>query len=277
MRLGIRAHDAGRADAKVLSEKIKGYGLDYVQLVLNKALSQNIEDLSLDEIKEIGKTFQDQGLQIAMLGSYFNPVHSNKDLLKTNISRFKRHLELAALFQTNYVGTETGSYMDDPWGYHPQNHQPESYLEVREIIKDLVEFSEIKQTTILIEGAYNHVIYRPELLKQLVTDISSPNLRVIVDLFNYLYIGNYQQQREIFDTCLHLLQDKITIFHLKDFVVRDGKLVQVGLGQGLMDYEYYLPIIKKNLPDAILIMEGITGDDIASSIEFIKKIEGKYE
>lgn len=277
MRLGIRAHDAGRAEAKILSERIKAYGLEYVQLVLNKALGQNIEELTVEQIQNIARTFQDQGLKIAMLGSYFNPVHSDKALIAKNINRFKRHLELAPLFHTAYVGTETGSYLDEPWGYHPRNHRSESYLEVREIIRDLVDYAEEKQTKVLIEGAYNHLIYCPELLKHLVTEIPSPNLGVIVDLFNYLHIGNYRQQKEIFDTCINLLQDKIVIFHLKDFIVSDGKLVQVGLGQGLMDYEYYLPIIKKNFPDAILIMEGITGEDIATSMDYIRRIEEKYE
>lgn len=273
MRIGIRAHDIFLNDPSALTKKIKSEGLGYVQLVLKKSFNKNIEELNEEEIQNIVKNFQENDLQIAMLGSYFNPVHSNKEFLKTNIERFKNHLRLAKHFNTRYVGTETGSYLDDPWDYHPRNHLEESYCEVREVVRDLVRCAEKHDAVVLIEGAYNHLIYEPKLLNRLVREINSDNLRVTIDLFNYLNTENYLQQREIFDESLSLLKDKISVFHLKDFIYDNGKLVQVGLGQGLMDYPYYLEQMK-NLPDAVMIMEGIQGEDIASSVKYLKKIGG---
>jgi len=275
MKIGIRAHDFKVNTPEELAVLARHYEFNYLQLVLNKAFGINIEDLTPSDIEKLLEPFQKQKIKIALLGSYFNPVHSDLEFRNKNIARFKKHLELSKLFGTPYVGTETGSYQDSPWTYHPRNHLEESYLEVREIIRDLVSYAEMVDACVLIEGAFNHLIYKPELLKRLVDEIPSKNLRVIVDLYNYLNINNYQEQREIFKRAIDLLKDKITVIHLKDFVVSEGKLKQVGLGQGLMDYPYLIKTIKENVPDAVLVFEGVTGDDIKSSREYIGELEAK--
>lgn len=277
MKIGIRGHDLPAHTPEELAEQARGINFAFIQLVLSKSFGIDIGTLKAKDIEDIMRPFREKGIKIALLGSYFNPVHSDPEYRKQNIERFKKHLELAKKFGTPYVGTETGSYMDSPWNYHPKNHLEESYLEVREVIRELVEFAEGVDACVLIEGAYNHLLYKPELLKRLIDDIPSKNLRVIVDLFNYLNIDNYQNHREIFSQAIELLKDKITAFHLKDFIVTDGKLKQVGLGQGLMDYQYLISKIKVNVPDAFLIFEGITGSDIESSRKFIIGLEDNYE
>lgn len=273
MKIGIRGHDLKARTPGELAEEARGLGFPHIQLVLNKSFGTDIWDFDEERIHGIREEFQKSGVETALLGAYFNPFHSNPEYRQENVDRFKRHLQLAKLFGTPFVGTETGSYMDSPWTYHPRNHLEEAYLEVREVVRDLVGFAESVDACVLIEGAYNHLIYKPELLKRLVDDIPSRNLRVIIDLFNYLNIENHKDHRKILDKALELLRDKISVFHLKDYVVEDGKLRQVALGKGLMDYPYIMKQIKTHVPDAFLIFEGITGKDIAPSREFIRGLE----
>ena len=70
----------------------------------------------------------------------------------------------------------------------------------------------------------------------------------------------------------NLMKDKIVLFHLKDYIVDGDKLKQVGLGQGLMDYPFMIKLIKTHCPNAFLIFEGVTGDDIDSSLEYINRL-----
>ena len=78
--------------------------------------------------------------------------------------------------------------------------------------------------------------------------------------------------KKLWEECLELFKDRIVIFHLKDYIVKDNKLVQVGLGQGLIDYSKIIPKIMKNNPNAYLIFEGVVGDDIKSSKEYIERL-----
>ena len=278
MKLGIRAHDINQTNPIELANSLENHHLEFIQLVLNKAFPNLPSNhLSIDLVNHIIEPFKQKSINIALLGAYFNPVHSDFEKVKANIKRFKEHLKYASYFNTRYVATETGSYNDDKWTYNPKNHTEEAYLKVKTIVQELVISAKEYNATVLIEGAYNHVIYNPYLLKRLIDDINSPHLKVIVDLFNYLNIDNYHQYKTIFETCLNLLKDNIVVFHMKDFIIQDNKLVQVGLGEGIIDFDYIIVNILKAHQDAYLILEGITGYDIKTSINLLKSLEKKYE
>jgi sugar phosphate isomerase/epimerase len=165
--------------------------------------------------------------------------------------------------------------MGMPWGYHPDNHQPETLKKVIRVFQDLVITAEANDSFVAVEGAFNHVAYNPEKIRILLDQINHPRLKVIVDLFNFLHPGNVDQQLAILDECLGLFPEQILIFHLKDFVVDQGRLRQVGLGQGQMKYPDVIARIKRITPNAFLIFEGVTGDDIQPSVAYINQLLSK--
>lgn len=273
MKIGVRAHDLGKCSPTELAKRAKRIGFDGVQLVLNKALdneSVSTDTLNNDKVNMIYRAFADEGLDILMLGAYFNPVHSDWSKVDASINKFKEHLQFANKFHTKYVGTETGSFNDDQWTYNPKNRTSEALNSVAASFGLLAQYAKIYDSNMAIEGAYGHVCYTPHILKELVDQIDNGNVYYIVDVYNYLYIGNYNEQNQIFDECLKEFGDKIVIFHIKDFVVENGALHQVGLGQGIMDFSYMIPKIKKNYPNAYLIFEGLKPEDMQSSYDFIR-------
>lgn len=278
MKISYRAHDYGKTTADELAKRVAKHGFTGVQLVLNKAIegeSGLAGTLNKEKCNKIRKAFNDNGLEITMMGAYFNPVHSNKELVRDLIAKFKEHLKYAKEFGASYVGTETGSFNDDKWTYNPLNRTEEAYNEVRRIFTDLALEAKNNDCYMAIEGAYGHCMYSPDQLKRLYNDINNGHVKIIVDIYNYLDISNYEEQREIFDRCIELFKDEIVIFHLKDFIIEDGKLKQVGLGQGILDLEYFLPRMRKYCPKATLVFEGVKPEDIDSSLNFVHKVTGE--
>ena len=97
MKIGVRVHDFGKSDAKTLALKAKNVGFDAVQLVLNKAIegeSGLAGTLSKEKAEGFYKDFADQGIEIAMLGAYFNPVHSDKDKVKYLVAKISFNIFL---------------------------------------------------------------------------------------------------------------------------------------------------------------------------------------
>ena len=266
-KVGIRAHDIGKMSPEALANKVQSYGFDGIQLVFKKAFDMDVDFNDLNLIK---KHFTNP--MIMMLGAYFNPVHPDPKAVTQGIDYFKQHLETAFSLNCKYVGTETGSLMGSPWGYVKENHDQKALDDVITIVKDLAVFAEKKNSYIAIEGAYAHVAYSPKRVQEIIDAVNSPNLKVTIDLYNFLHIGNYEKRMEIFEESLALLKDDIVIFHFKDFIVKENQLVQVGLGQGLMDYPRMIKRIQEVKPDAYLIFEGVTGVDIETSLVYIKKI-----
>lgn len=273
MKIGVRVHDFGKSNAETLAQEAKKVGFDGVQLVLNKAIEGETGlagTLSKEKANYYYEAFKKEGLDIAMLGAYFNPVHSNKELVEKNIAKFKEHLEFENDFHAGYVGSETGSFNDDKWTYNPLNRTEDAFQEVKRIFKDLANTAEASNANMAIEGAYGHCMFEPKALKRLVDEINSNSVYYIVDIYNYLSIDNYKNYKEIFEECLELFKGRIVIFHLKDFIIQDGALKQTCIGKGIIDYDYLIKKIKENAPDAYLIFEGSKPEDMEYSFKFVK-------
>ena len=273
MKIGVRVHDFGKSNAETLAKQAKAVGFDGVQFVINKAIegeSGKAGTLNDEKVKAFADAFHNEGLDIVMLGAYFNPVHSNKQLVSDNIAKFKEHLAYENKFGARFVGTETGSFNDDKWTYNPLNRTEEAYQEVLRIFKDLAKTAEDNNANMAIEGAFGHCMFEPKALHRLVSEINSNNVYYIVDIYNYLAISNYENYKEILEECFKLFKGRIVIFHLKDFIIEDGALKQCAIGKGLLDYDYLLKRMNEEAPDAYLIFEGSKPEDMEFSYNFVK-------
>mgnify|MGYP002869369525 CR=1 FL=1 len=278
MTICIRPHDVGFASAQEIGKAVNELGFDGVQLAIAKAIKgQNGEPdtLTEDVCKEIREGFESNNVKIPVLGAYFNPVHSDKAKVKAGQAKFADHLKKASLLGAKFVASETGSYNDEPWTYNPKNQTEEAYQEVKKIFTPLAITAKESGSYVSVEGAWHHCIYCPKQMKRLLDELNAPELGdghvyTTVDIFNYLYIGNYEQRFEILDEALSLLKDKIACFHIKDFKVENGELVEVALGKGIMGWDKMIEKIQKVIPEPIVIFEGVPEKE--RSLQYFKSI-----
>ena len=274
IKLGIRGHDIPGAPFDSIEEFIKGYkqfDLDYLQLVYKKAF-RNFE-MEPHFLLKLAEELKNNDIRVAMIGAYFNMIHPDDWKRLDGMVYFEQCMETAKVFDCELVGSETGSANGDKWTYNPYNHTEEAFHRVESTTATLRAYGKEFGARPIIEGAYAHTIYTPDQLKKLtdaafITDVT-------IDVFNYLNIDNYQEADAIFDRSLELFGDMIRVFHIKDFNVVDGKLVQCGIGKGIMNWKQYIPRIIRECPEAVLILEGVTGEDIQPSIEYIRSFDNE--
>lgn len=275
MKIGIRGHDLGKNSPTEFAKSVVDAKLESIQLVLPKAIefpSDGPPILNDDLTTAVKSALDEHGVKVAMMGAYFNPIHSDKELVAQTALNFKNHLQKAKFFGTELVGTETGSYNDDQWTWHENNATEAAFQEVLRIFRELLPVAEAAGTYLTIEPAYHHVISTPARLKRLVDELNSPNVRVIFDLFNLLHKDNTDEQRALVDAMVENFNDKIVIVHAKDFVLKNGKLVQVAPGKGDLDYLYLISKLRtlQTIPD--IVLEGVVGDDIEFSRVFLTEM-----
>ena len=278
MKIGVRVHDLGRNTPENLAKEAKQIGFNCVQLVVNKAILNEgglPTYLCEEKVKTIRDAFLNEGLEIAMLGAYFNPVHSNLDKVKVGVTNFSNFLKYENLFNGHYVGSETGSFSDDPWIYHPKNRTKEGFLQASNVFKELAKVAEENHANIALEGAFGHICYEPKVLKEMYDYIGSKNVYFTIDLFNYLDISNYDKYLNILDEAIKLLGDRTVIFHLKDFIVENNTIKRVDIGKGILDYKKILPKLLACNKDAYFIFEGNSKEGMQESYDFLKKIENE--
>ncbi len=273
MKLMIRAHDLGVKGEREVAKAVADANLGGVQLVVYKCTTDvKYEQGSITEsrAKEIGEALRGEGLEIPLIGAYFNPVHPNTEKIQRGIAVFKDYLDMASVIGCDTVGSETGSYNGEPWIYHPMNHSDEALDRVVDTFSLLADYARERGVSIGMEGAFGHVCHTPERLLEAVERIGRKNIRIIFDLYNYLDVSNVDTAYDILDRGLKLFGDRILLFHVKDFVIGESKLVQCGVGKGVLDYDRILRKIHAHNPNAILVLEGTMGDDIGYAVSFLR-------
>lgn len=276
MRLCIRAHDLGVKGTEAILGRLDELGIDGVQMVCYKAY-EDIPYLpggiNAQKAEAIGRAFRDAGAMIPLVGAYFNPVHSDKEKVKRCFTIFSEYLAVCKAMGCPVIGSETGSFNDDKWTYHPQNRTEEALQTVVSTFSQLCDIAEDHGTVVAMEGAAGHVCFDVDTLNRAQRMMDRKNTRVIFDLYNYLDAGNQNDYLTILDKGLDTFGDRILLFHMKDCqLVNGGAPRQVPLGTGDLDQREILRRIKAHNKDAVLTLEGTTGEHIAYAVNTIKEI-----
>lgn len=274
INLGIRAHDVEKRPLEALVGEIAGKGLKSVQLALGKSLdyiNTDLGSLSPGLAHYLGKTFDKQDIQIAVLGCYINMIHPDQMERRKSLERFKEHIRFARDFGCSIVGTETGN-VNAEIIYTEENFKEEPFLEVVESVRELVEEAEKFGVIVGVEAGVNHPIYSPEVMRRLLECVQSNNLQVILDPVNLLTIDTYKNQDEIIKEAFDLLGDRLVILHAKDFIIEDHALKPTAVGKGLLNYELILTLIKEKKPYINILMEETKEPYIDKSIAFLTEL-----
>lgn len=278
MKLFIRAHDLGVKGEENIVRRLDELGISGVQLVAYKCLdgiAYAPGAMSKERAEAFSSAFKAAGKSVPLIGAYFNPVHPNEEKIKNGIAVFKDYLGLSHALGCDVVGSETGSFNGDKWTYHPQNRTEEAVQRVISTFSELADYAKDCGSYIGMEGAFGHVCWNVETLDRAVKSIGRSNIKIIFDLYNYLDAEKGSNVKEMYDILARGLQtfgDRIVVFHIKDCVIaEDGSLKQVGVGKGIFDYSKIIPEIRKVCPDANLVFEGTTGDDIPGAVAHLRQ------
>ncbi len=275
MKLCIRAHDLGVKGTEAILNRLEELGIDGVQMVCYKAY----EDIPYapgaitgEKAAAIGEAFAEKGAVIPLVGAYFNPVHSNREKAARCEEIFGEYLKHCRSMGCQYVGSETGSYNDEPWIYHPRNRTEEALEVVAETFSRLCDVAAEHGSMVAMEGAAGHVCHDVDALAKVRKMMGKPT-KVIFDLYNYLDEANQADYLSILDHGLDVFRGEILLFHMKDCRLHEGAAPeQVPLGTGDLDMEAILRKIKAYDENAILTLEGTTGGDIPHAVKTIKEI-----
>ena len=275
MKICIRAHDLGVKGTRDILERIDSLGIDGVQMVCYKAY----EDIPYapgaitpEKAAAIGKAFANAGKSISLVGAYFNCVHSNREKAGRGEAIFGEYLQQCAAMGCKYVGSETGSYSDDPWVYHPRNRTEEAHQAVAATFSRLCDVAADHGSVVAMEGAAGHVCHDVAALQK-VRKMMGRETKVIFDLFNYLDAENQGDYLKILDQGLNTFAGDILLFHMKDCILQNGQAPkQVPFGTGDLDLETVLKKIKAYDKNAVLTLEGTTGSGIAHAVHTINTI-----
>ncbi|MBN2684153.1 MAG: sugar phosphate isomerase/epimerase [Pontiellaceae bacterium] len=273
IRIGARAHDFGNLSADDLAATLAGQNLCCAQLALNaaiKGLALKPGQLNPGLAWEIGQAFQRNGVQIAVLGCYINPIHPDLTVRASLIEFFKDHLRHVRDLGGSLVGLETGTPNADYSAHHDTGSE-ENFQAMLRTMEQLVAEAEKQGVKVAVEAVTHHTTSTPARMKRLLDEISSTNLVVIHDPVNLINAENASDQARMIEEPFQLYGDRIKIIHAKDFSMEKGAYKQIPTGFGELDYTRLCRLIDAAGPGMSILLEESSPDTVEHCIAHIRK------
>ena len=274
MQLGIRIHDTIKMPVEERLAHIRSLGFTCGHLAPAMVLgdySVADEALTPGYAMYLKKLFAQNELDCAVLGCYLNLANPNKEQLDKITHRYMAHIRFASLLGCGVVGTETGA-PNETYTPVPECHSEEAFQTFITNLRPVVEYAEKMGVVIGIEPVYQHIVYDARRARTMLDTIQSPNLQIILDPVNLLDISNYEKAEEVVEEAIELLGPDVAVVHIKDFKVKDGRLLSVGAGLGQMNYTSLMRFMKERKPFIHATLENTTPENHIQCKEFIQKL-----
>lgn len=274
MQFGIRLHDAIKAPLEERLKAVQEQGFVCAHLALSKVISENSvaeSALTPGYAMYLKRLFDKYGLDVAVLGCYLNLANPDPEKLKAIQDKYMANIRFAAHLGVGVVGTETGA-PNLEYKFEEACWNEESLQIFINNLRPVVKYAEQMGVLMAIEPVVRHIVCNPVRARRVLDEINSPNLRIILDPVNLLEIYNYEKQDEILDEAVELLGKDVAVLHVKDFQIKDGKLVSVPVGQGMCHWERVIPYMKKEKPFMHATLENTSPDNAVAALEHIRNI-----
>ncbi|NGZ77853.1 sugar phosphate isomerase/epimerase family protein [Saccharibacillus alkalitolerans] len=282
MKLGILAHTYGKLPAAELARKVAEEGFTSVQLALLKAIGDidcSPGKLSPGLANHIAEAFGREGVRIAVLGCYIDPVHPDSTVRRAEIDRFKEHLRLARDFGCGMVATETGSirtYSES----HPSNYEEHGWSVLRETMSELAEEAEKWGIKLALEPVAGHTLHSLEHFRRLLSEVPSSSIGLLFDACNLLNEERLPKQDELIRDAFDTLADRMVLIHAKDLDFGEGGHWAGGgqprldrpIGEGLLNKDLLYRLLKERKPHIDISIEGVTAEQAKRSADTLRRL-----
>ncbi|MFB5265906.1 sugar phosphate isomerase/epimerase family protein [Paenibacillus enshidis] len=268
MSVGVLAHLFGSLPYRELAAKIGNAGFTHIQLALWKAVSDadftKPGRLSPGLVMAMAEEFRKHGVTVSVLGCYLHFFHHDPVVLRENKERFKELIRYARLFGAPMVAAETGTHPD-------RKYNELDRIILRETVLELAEEAEKWGVFIGLEAANGHLVGTAQELNELLMQVPSSHIGVVLDPGNLLHEGNIGRQDEVIREAFDLLGTRIIACHAKDRkLTEEGRVITVSPGLGDMNYPLYMSLLQQYKPEVHIIMEHAGEQEMAACKTFVE-------
>lgn len=255
MILGMRGHDLGRMTPETLADAIASLGFKATQIAPYKCFEGPQEQYMTPEVlASIRELFASRGIAIPVLGSYVSASDKDDAVRDAAKAKYAESLRASRILGAYCVGTETTHFR------FPESEREAAYQRLLDFAKSVAKSAEACGAIAAIEPVAVHTLNTPELTRRLLDDVSSPNLKIILDVANLVTPQTTapEAQMEILERCIACFGGEVVALHLKDGAFdADGKWGNLPLGQGVMDWAKLLPRMRECFDNLCVMREGL--------------------
>jgi sugar phosphate isomerase/epimerase len=251
----------------MLPARAKGVQFD-LECAVGDTLPLRVDDATIDRIRA---GFGERGLELSALSGTYNMIHPDPRLRNQGLEGLKRVIEIAARLGCPVVTLCTGTRdPDNMWRRHPDNDLPDAFRDLVTEARAASRVAEEHGIALGVEPEVSNTIDSALKARRLMDEVGSARLKIVMDGANIFHKGELARMREMLDEAFALLGGDIVLAHAKD-LDHDGDAGHLPAGKGLLDYPYYLNLIRDSGYSGALILHALKPAEAPDRIAFVRR------
>ncbi|TDF98847.1 sugar phosphate isomerase/epimerase family protein [Paenibacillus piri] len=270
MELGIFAKTFVRSSLEETLDAVQGSGLNGIQFNMACAGLPSMPDqVETETAARVRAEAGRRKLAIHAVSGTYNMAHPDPEVRRLGLVKLRNLAAVCGTMGTSVITLCTGSRdPDHMWRRHPANDSQEAWDDMTASMEQALEIAEAYQVTLAIEPEAANIVSDAGRAQSLLRLMQSERLKVVMDAANLFHPGNVADMKGVLHHAFELLGEQIVLAHAKDFTAGD-ELSFVAAGQGMLDYDCYISLLRSASFDGPLIMHGLGETQVAASTAFL--------
>jgi sugar phosphate isomerase/epimerase len=220
----------------------------------------------------IRKEAVERRIEIAAVSGTFNMIHPDPKQRRDGLRRLGVIAGACAGLGAETITLCTGTRdPENMWRGHSDNDSPEAWRDLHVTLTKALTTADKYGVTLGVEPETGNVISSAGKARQLLDEMKSPRLKIIMDPANLFYPGDIPRMEEILDEAFDLLGGDVVLAHAKELGA-DGHASSLTLGAGVLDWDRYLSLLGAAKFAGPLIMHGFEEKNAAASVKFMRDL-----
>ena len=272
MEIGIFARTFEAPSLAGVLDAVAQHGIRHIQLNISSMGRADMPDgLNAVACRNARQEIDARSINVASLSATYNMIHPDPAARAQGIRRLALLASHAAELGTDLLTLCTGTRNPhNMWQDHPQNSSPEAWDDLLAAMEQALALADEHDVLLGIEPEVSNVVSSPAKARKLLDTLRSDRLTIVMDGANVIPAGTIHRQREILDKAFHLLGDRIALAHAKD-LSRDGEAGHEAAGAGLLDYDYYLRLLRQSGYTGALVLHSLTPAQVPGCVRFLQE------
>jgi sugar phosphate isomerase/epimerase len=269
MQLGIFAKTFDGKDPGSVMAQARVAGFSTVQYNMAcSGLAAMPDAISAAEALDVAAAAQMNGVSVCAVSGTYNMIHLDIAVREKGLARLEVLASRCREMNTGVITLCTGTRdAADQWRHHPDNGSKEAWRDLIAAMEKALDIAERFDVVLGIEPELANVVATAEKARQLISELGSRRVRIVLDAANLFEHTPIDEQRRIVASSIDLLAGQIIMAHAKD---RDADGAFVAAGTGVLDYQHYVACLKRAGFDGPLVTHGLSAQEAPEVAAFLQ-------
>ncbi|MBY3231707.1 sugar phosphate isomerase/epimerase family protein [Rhizobium laguerreae] len=268
MKLGIFAKTFEGTDPALVLKAVANAGFSCTQYNMAcSGLAPMPDEISEEQARSVADAAVAAGVEVVAVSGTYNMIHPDLAVRHAGHRRLAVLAQRCAAMSTGLITLCTGTRDPvDQWKEHRDNNTPEAWRDLLEAMGTAIEIADRYDVDLGIEPELANVINSASKARQLIDELKSPRLKIVLDPANLFEVETQEEQQTIVSAAIDLLADRIVMAHAKD---RSSDGCFSTAGKGVLDYNHYLRRLSAVGFEGSLVTHGLSAAEAEGVAAFL--------